>query len=544
MQWLRTKWTALGALACFAAAGCGGSGSSSGGAQEQTVEFGRASTRLVGTAQTPVVASSLGSVVTGTAGATITSLTLTFPNVLSETRIAYSVTDSVSPGIYLIPPFGGDPYRALPNQIGYSEPTWSRDGTVLVSDGNVREASPRQTDVNNLTSISLAPDSTFFSTHISNITEAFPDGSVRSVTTTGKDLNPAWWPASRICFESWRDGNAEIYVMNSDGTLQTNLTKNAAADTAPCWSPDGTWIAYVSNRNGPWQVMRMLADGTSNTILIGETTFDCWDPQYSPDGSRIAYVTNKDGNSEIYVSDAFGGNRTRITTNTTSDFDPSWSPDGNFLTYTHVNAAGYPEVWTASAAGNNLKQISLAAHAARPYWSPFVTSRSLIGPSRAMFGTSASGFLYGQRGDINTSIVIFDTATPSGARVSALTAAGSSTPNFVFEVTSTDTIRSLQFTNDFYQLPTVAVAPPPAQDLPPPQPNGALVTFNSTTGKVSSILPYVANRSAAPVQNQKVNLLTVHRQFTAVVDAAGRNLAPNGASQVRIDTATGRVSLP
>lgn len=536
------RWITLaGLVCCVMAAGCGGR--SGGAAQEQTVTYGRMVTRLIGTAQTPVVASSLGSVVTGVAGANITSLTLTSAaNGLADTRIAYYGTDSQAPGLYLISPFGGDPYRAWTNGFGISEPSWSRDGTVLISDGSVRQVSPRQTDFTDGTSNTVFLDQTAVTNNPSNITTILGDGSVRQLTTTNKDTNPAWWPSNRICFESWRDGNNQIYVMNSDGTGQTRLTINAFADTSPCWSPDGNWIGFVSNRNGVKQVFQMVSDGTSQTLLIGETKFDCWDPQYSPDGSRICYVTNKDGNSEIYVADAFGGNRTRITTNTTSDYDPSWSPDGTMLCYTHINAAGFPEVWTASASGNNLKQIGLATHAGRPYWSPFAPTRTLVGAKDAVLGASASGFLYGQKGDSTTSVVVFDTATPGGAHVSSLTASDSNGPNFVFEVTSADSIRSLQFTNDFYRRP-VTVVSTPLQDVPPPQPTGALVTFNATTGKVSSVLPYIANRSAAnpPTPTRSGISLVYRRQFTAAFDDSGKNLAPSGASEAHIDAATGKL---
>ena len=53
-----------------------------------------------------------------------------------------------------------------------------------------------------------------------------------------------------IAFTSNRDGNYEIYVMNSDGSGQTNLTNNSAADSCPAWSPDGQRIAFDSYRDG------------------------------------------------------------------------------------------------------------------------------------------------------------------------------------------------------------------------------------------------------------------------------------------------------
>ena len=54
----------------------------------------------------------------------------------------------------------------------------------------------------------------------------------------------------RIAFYSDRDGNGEIYTMNATGTGQIRLTNNAAEDTQPAWSPDGTTMAFTSERDG------------------------------------------------------------------------------------------------------------------------------------------------------------------------------------------------------------------------------------------------------------------------------------------------------
>ena len=72
------------------------------------------------------------------------------------------------------------------------------------------------------------------------------------------DSHPEWSPdGKKIVFETWRDGNSEIYVMNADGSNQTNITNHNADDRYPAWSPDGKKIAFVSNRSGNNQIYVM-----------------------------------------------------------------------------------------------------------------------------------------------------------------------------------------------------------------------------------------------------------------------------------------------
>ena len=82
------------------------------------------------------------------------------------------------------------------------------------------------------------------------------------------DLRPRYSPnGSKIVFQSSRDGQAEIYVMNADGTAQTRLTNNPAGDSEPSWSPDGTKILFTSLRDDPMNpaLYVMNADGSNQT---------------------------------------------------------------------------------------------------------------------------------------------------------------------------------------------------------------------------------------------------------------------------------------
>src|SRR5436190_10123706 len=72
----------------------------------------------------------------------------------------------------------------------------------------------------------------------------------------------------KIAFTSDRDGNREIYVMNADGTNQTRLTNNAIVDDYPAWSPNGTKIAFASQKpSGDYAIFRMDADGTNRVEI-------------------------------------------------------------------------------------------------------------------------------------------------------------------------------------------------------------------------------------------------------------------------------------
>ena len=130
----------------------------------------------------------------------------------------------------------------------------------------------------------------------------------------------------KIAFTSNRDGNAEIYAINADGTGQTRLTNNSDEDGFPAWSPNGARIAFQSSRDGNWDIYVMSADGSNQTRLTSNTDLDMF-PAWSPDGTRIAYVSRTgDGSEEIYMMDADGSNQIRLTFNLVTEEFPTWSP--------------------------------------------------------------------------------------------------------------------------------------------------------------------------------------------------------------------------
>ena len=100
-------------------------------------------------------------------------------------------------------------------------------------------------------------------------------GQTQLTIDPGSDDQPAWAPdGTRIAFQSNRDGNNEIYVMNANGSSQTRLTNNTSPDGEPTWSPDGTRIAFQSARNSDLGIYVMNADGTGQTPLTNNPAID------------------------------------------------------------------------------------------------------------------------------------------------------------------------------------------------------------------------------------------------------------------------------
>jgi dipeptidyl aminopeptidase/acylaminoacyl peptidase len=114
--------------------------------------------------------------------------------------------------------------------------------------------------------------------------------------------------------------------MNADGTGQTNLTKNPATDGALTWSPDGTQIAFDSDRGGNTDVFVMNADGSAISNLTRNAAFD-FDPIWSPDGAAIAFMSDRTGNTDVFVMNVDGSNPTNVTRSADSEaYGVSWQP--------------------------------------------------------------------------------------------------------------------------------------------------------------------------------------------------------------------------
>lgn len=226
-----------------------------------------------------------------------------------------------------------------------------------------------------------------------NIYAANPDGTgLRALTSTpDRNAEPTWSPdGTKLAFASNRDGNFEIYVINADGTGLRRLTNDPGSDYQPAWSPDGTRIAFA----GTGGIKVMSANGTDRaSIAFGG------DPAWSPDGRRIAFVgSGSQGAQEIFVVGSSGGAAVNVTNSApASEESPDWSPDGQKIVFARRADlfSGDSDIWVMNADGSQQSRLTSwittdcvgpfcanrTTGELRPAWSPDGTRLAFVGPS-------------------------------------------------------------------------------------------------------------------------------------------------------------------
>ena len=199
------------------------------------------------------------------------------------------------------------------------------------------------------------------------VTESHPPTNtpVPSATPAPTEVPP---PPCLIAFDSDRDGNREIYVMGPDGSNLLNLTNHPAEDWSPVWSPDGSRIAFVSDRvkdNGSIQcIFVMNADGSEARILVNDYYND--HPDWSPDGLVITYTSGDD----IFITSTDGkGQPINLTDSPEKDAYPVWSPDGSQIAWLSSDGGSW-QIFVMNADGTGKRQLTDSGQVNGVSWTP------------------------------------------------------------------------------------------------------------------------------------------------------------------------------
>jgi hypothetical protein len=152
--------------------------------------------------------------------------------------------------------------------------------------------------------------------------------------------------------------NADLWAVSASGDGEPQqLTEDDGDDRAPVPSPDGSQILFDSTRDGNTEIYVVDADGRNPRRLTNDPGED-WGASWSPDGTQIAFNSSRSGDFEIYVMDADGANVRQLTFGDGQSVAPTWSPDGRRVAFTLRDENGYGQVWSVAVDGTDRRDLS------------------------------------------------------------------------------------------------------------------------------------------------------------------------------------------
>lgn len=219
-----------------------------------------------------------------------------------------------------------------------------------------------------------------------------------------KDEQPTWSPdGAEIAFvrtedtngdgEINKEDNADIWIMDDRGENSRPLTNSLAREWYPAWSPKGDKVAFTAGRGGDDNIWVVdLNTGEEKNLTARAIRGQPWDsdPTWSPDGTLIAFHSDRRefevGRKihEIFVMSStglFDEEPWLVSTVTDWDFDPAWSPDGEWIAFIFDPSGQYRdyrqlesfggEIYRTSVDGKQVERLTHDYAPARfPTWSP------------------------------------------------------------------------------------------------------------------------------------------------------------------------------
>src|SRR3989475_10235092 len=217
----------------------------------------------------------------------------------------------------------------------------------------------------------------------------------------------------KITFQSNRNGNFDIFVMNADGSGVTQVTSHPFDEYLPLFSPDGSRITF-GRCSGTCQVVVINADGSGERVVVNDGFPGAWSPDgnriafggsggtgidgiyvvngdgsglvrvlnpdfitdWSPDGRQLMIVSGRDGDLELYATPLDGSPVTKLTDNTADDgAGTGWSPDGSRIAFNSNRGGAGQDVFVMNADGSGVTQLTPndGFDDTGPVWSPDAT---------------------------------------------------------------------------------------------------------------------------------------------------------------------------
>jgi len=240
-------------------------------------------------------------------------------------RVGFISDRAGGPELWMMDWDGDNPKQLTKHGTIALAPVWSPDGRKLVFTSFLRGApalfvlTPHEGylrllwDKNGVnSSATFSPDGKriAFASSIDGNTDIYvlpiDGGTPRRLTTArGIDTQPAWAPNGRqIAFTSTRSGTPQIYLMDADGSNVRRLSFDGGFHDEATWTHDGTRIACTTKVGGRFQIATIDTVTSQRTVITAPGNNES--PCFSPDGSMIAFASDRTGTSQIFITDADG----------------------------------------------------------------------------------------------------------------------------------------------------------------------------------------------------------------------------------------------
>lgn len=258
---------------------------------------------------------------------------------------AHTHEDPWNPYLFIMDPDGSNPLLLTLSEERAHSPALSPDGAKIayISDG--------------------------FGTQDLFIMNADGTGKTQLTFTDAVESNPQFSPdGAKIVYSSNREVHHQIYVIDADGSNETNLSNTSVCPPPPpevifdscgphrfpTYNPQGTQILFQFGSDEEyWGFLGVMnADGSDQrTLFVPEFCCDFY-PAYSPDGSTILLVSNRDGDYDLWTMNADGSAQAKLAATPGFEFYPSYSPDGAHIAFAS-SAIGPSQLHLMEADGSN-----------------------------------------------------------------------------------------------------------------------------------------------------------------------------------------------
>lgn len=213
--------------------------------------------------------------------------------------------------------------------------------------------------------------------------ESSGDASGGSVATSAPLTMPRGGTTSTRRSSLISAANGDTRRVNDNGLTEGggNISQVSFAAEGGDYAPDvdrsGSFMVFASTQHRPtFDIYRKSVDGRTVTQLTTDPSDDMM-PSIAPDGTKIAFSSNRNGNWDIYTMPITGGAPTQITFDADEEVQPTWAPDGRRLAFSRKNGrTGTWEIWIVDSAAPGVR--TFVCEGFLPRWSPVDAKDTLL----------------------------------------------------------------------------------------------------------------------------------------------------------------------